>query len=91
MYAEHSRRAVTVRKVGLDAAVAYHKQASTLPLEQQDFLGNWASWGEALALGEAGYVDPTLERLLGRKPLDVVDMKEELFAKTNALDTKDFV
>ncbi len=92
MYAEYSGRNITVRKVGVEEAVAYHKRNNSVPPEQQDFLSNWASWGEGLALGEHAFVDPTFEKLLGRKPKDIIDQKDELFsAQTNILDTKDFV
>lgn len=92
MYAEHSGRRIMFRKVGFDEAVTYHKKANSVPPEQQDFLPNWASWGEGLALGETNYVDATFEKLLGRKPKNVVDQMDELFsASVNLLDTKDFV
>lgn len=92
LYAEHSGRRITLRKVGVKEAVAYHQRNNSVPPEQQDFLSNWASWGEGLALGEAGYADPTFEKLLGRKPKSIIDQKDELFsAQTNVLDTKDFI
>lgn len=42
--------------------------------------------------GEVAFIDPTLEQLLGRRPLTIEDMKDELFgACVNKLDIKDFV
>jgi uncharacterized protein YbjT (DUF2867 family) len=92
LYTERTGRRVNFRVVGLDEAIAYHKNHKTLPPEQEIFLPNWASWHIAMSNGETNYIDPTLEYLLGRKPKDIEDMVEDLFtAKTNELDTKDFV
>lgn len=92
LYAKYSGRNITFRKVGIEEAVAYHKRNSSIPVEQQDFLPNWASWGEGFAMGEVDYVDPAFEVLLGRKPKSIEDQMDEIFSKeTNALDTKDFV
>lgn len=90
MYAEYSGRKITVRKIGVEETIAYHMRNNSVPPEQQDFLPNWASWGEALAIGEEAWVDPIFEELLGRKPKGIKDMKDELFALDVILDTKDF-
>jgi hypothetical protein len=45
----------------------------------------------AWELGEADYVDPALERLLGRPPKTLEDQTEEIFSTENELDTKDLV
>jgi hypothetical protein len=77
--------------VGEEAAIDYHKKNQSLPADQEAFLPNWASWSAAIAAGEANYVTPTLEDLLGRKPSTISDMAAELFeAQSNVLDTKDF-
>lgn len=91
MYAENSGRRNIFRNVGLEEAVAYHRKVNRVPPEQQDFLPNWASWGEGLALGETVYVDAAFEKLLGRKPKNTVDQRGELFSAINILDNKDFV
>ena len=92
LYSAYSGQLVTVRKVGVEGAVAYHRRNGSVPVDQQAFLTNWASWGEALAAGETDYVDGTLGELLGRTPKSIEDMKDSIFAaKTNKLDTKDFV
>lgn len=92
LYQTYSSRKVNFRVVGLDQAVQYHKLHNTLPPEQSEFLSNWASWHVAMAQGEVDYLDPTLEKLLGRKPATVEEMAEALFNdKLNGLDTKDFI
>jgi len=91
LYSQHTGRQITVRIVGVEEALEYHKQHKSLPAEQEDFLSNWASWHGAMAHGETSFLDPALEKLLGRKPRTVVEMAESLFqAESNALDTKDF-
>jgi NAD(P)H dehydrogenase (quinone) len=92
LYTERTGRRVNFRVVGLNEAILYHRNRMTLPPEQEIFLPNWASWHVAMSKGETNYIDPALEQLLGRKPKDIEDMAEDLFAaKTNDLDTKDFV
>lgn len=91
LYSKHTGRRVDIRLVGVDKAIEYHKQHKTLPPDQEDFLSNWASWHVSLARGEANFLDPALENLLGRKPRTVADMANTLFEpQTNILDTKDF-
>lgn len=92
MYSKHTGRRVNFRLVGLVEAIEYHKHHKTLPSGQENFLPNWASWHVAMANGETNYIDPALEQLLGRRPKEIEDMADELFAaETNTLDTKDFV
>ena len=82
---------VTFRKVGAAKAIEYHKQRGSLQPEQEGFLSAWTTWGEALEQGESDFLDPTLEKLLGRKPKTIDDLAGVLFkAETNELDTKDF-
>lgn len=48
LYATHSGRKITFRKVRIEEAVTYHRRNNSVPVEQRDFLANWASWGEGL-------------------------------------------
>lgn len=92
LYCKYTDRTFELEKIGERDAVQHHDEHHSVPDFMKDFLPNWASWGEALAQGEAGYIDPTLERLLGRKPLTMEDMAAQLFAvEQNKLDIKDFV
>ncbi|KAM0249165.1 hypothetical protein ACHAQJ_009172 [Trichoderma viride] len=91
LYGNHTGRTVTVKIVGDESAIEYHKEHKSLPLDQEAFLLNWASWHNAFAEGETSFIDPALENLLGRKPKTVNDLAHALFAAdTNELDTKDF-
>jgi hypothetical protein len=79
------------RMLGPKAAIEYHERNNSLPAEQTPFLSNWATWGVALKNGEANYLDPTLEQLVGRKLQTGEEMANLLFKpETNVLDTKDF-
>lgn len=92
LYCKHTGRTFELEKVGEHDAVRHHKENHSVPDFMEDFLPNWASWGESLAQGEAEYIDPTLENLLGRKPSTIEDMTQQLFAvEENKLDIKDFV
>ena len=63
-----------------------------MPPEQESFLPNWASWHTGMKNGEVDWTDPTLERLLGRRPRGIEDMMAELLdGEKQGLDTKDFV
>lgn len=91
LYSDHTGRHVDIKIVGAERAIEYHKQHKSIPVEQEDFLLNWASWHDALARGETNFIDPTLENLLGRKPKTVKDLATILFSpETNELDTTDF-
>lgn len=72
-------------------AIQWHIQHRSVPPEQNSFLDNWASWHAAIAKGEKAFLDPTLERLLGRKPMTIDDQANEIFASSTGLDTKDLV
>jgi hypothetical protein len=72
-------------------AIAWHVDHGSVPPEQAAFLENWATWHGAIAKGEKAFLDPTLEKLLGRKPRSVDDMADQLFGSGNKLDTKDLV
>lgn len=92
LYAKYTGRKLNVRIVGPEEAIEYHRSHNTLPPEQTPFLPNWASWHVAMENGEVNYLDPTLERLVGRKLQTVEDMASVLFKPDlNILDTKDFV
>lgn len=92
LYSKHTGKKFEVDKVGEFLAIKHHKDVESVPSFMHDFLPNWASWGEAMARGEVAYIDPTLEQLLGRRPLTIEDMQDELFgAGINKLDIKDFV
>ena len=90
-YNAYSGKRLTLKKVGREAAVEYHRKRGSLPPDQTDFLIGWATLGEGLEAGEKDWTDPALERLLGRKPRSIDDMAKEMFeSKTNKLDTYDF-
>ncbi|KAF2160224.1 hypothetical protein M409DRAFT_60142 [Zasmidium cellare ATCC 36951] len=86
-----NRPPITFRKVGAKQAIEYHEQRGSLPPEQEGFLRDWTTWGEALENGEMNFLDPTLETLLGRKAKTIDQLARVLFrGETNGLDTKDF-
>lgn len=91
-YAAYTKRLpIKFRKVDAQKAIEYHKQRGSLPPEQEGFLEPWTTWGDALAEGEMDFLDPTLEKLLERKPKTIDDLADVLFnPQTNELDTKDF-
>lgn len=89
LYSSYSGRRVNFRVVGEDAAIEYHKTHQSLTAEQIKFLPDWATWLHAMDEGETNYLDPTLEKLLGRKPKDIEEMASILFTAENGLDTKD--
>lgn len=92
LYQRYSGRTVNIQEVGAERAVEYHRSRGTLPPDQTGFLSNWATWHVAMAQGEVDYLDPMLEKLLGRKPVTVEEMADTLFNnEKNGLDTKDFV
>lgn len=91
LYTEFTGRKVNVRILPPQEAIAWHIEHKSLPPGQDEFLPNWASMHRAWELGEADYVDPTLERLLGRPPKTLEDQLEEIFSTENELDTKDLV
>jgi uncharacterized protein YbjT (DUF2867 family) len=92
LYVKATGRKVNFQIVGPDKAVEYHTSHKTLPPEQTPFLPNWASWHVGMANGEVGYLDPTLEQLIGRKPQTIESMAHVLFTPdANILDTKDFI
>ncbi|KAK3901869.1 hypothetical protein C8A05DRAFT_34448 [Staphylotrichum tortipilum] len=90
-YLKHTGRTGGARVLPVEEAIAWHMQYVSVPPEQASFLDNWASWHTANSLGESAFVDPTLERLLGRKPRPVDDQAGEIFGEGNGLDTKDLV
>jgi hypothetical protein len=88
---DHTGREVNIRVLSPEDAIAWHIKNGSVPAEQVSFLENWASWHAAISAGEKAFLDPTLERLLGRKPKTLDDQVGEIFTETNALDTKDLV
>lgn len=75
----------------VEEAIQWHLKNGSVPVEQTSFLENWASWHTAISQGEKAFLDPTLEKLLGRKPKTVDDQADEIFGLSNELDTKDLV
>ncbi|PHH86540.1 hypothetical protein CDD83_10075 [Cordyceps sp. RAO-2017] len=90
-YMKHSGREVRIRVLPVQEAIEWHVENGSVPPEQVGFLENWASWHTAISLGEKAFLDPTLERLLGRKPKTVDDQADEIFSVAHGLDTKDLV
>ncbi len=90
-YLAHTGRTGGARVLPVKEAIAWHVAHGSVPPEQVSFLDNWASWHTANSLGESAYVDPLLEKLLGRKPKTVDDQAAEIFGVGNELDTKDLV
>ncbi|KAH7116389.1 hypothetical protein EDB81DRAFT_916881 [Dactylonectria macrodidyma] len=90
-FMKHTGRKVNVRVLPIQEAIKWHIQNGSVPPEQESFLDNWASWHTAISQGEKAFLDPTLEKLLGRKLKTVDDQADEIFAVSNELDTKDLV
>lgn len=90
-FMKHTGRKVNVRVLPVQEAIKWHIQNGSVPPEQESFLDNWASWHTAISQGEKAFLDPTLEKLLGRKPKTVDDQADEVFTVSNELDTKDLV
>jgi len=90
-YTAHTGRKVNVRVLPVKEAIAWHIEKGSVPPDQVGFLDNWASWHTAISLGEKAFLDPTFEKLLGRRPKTVDDQADEIFSASNALDTKDLV
>lgn len=90
-FTKHTGRKVNLRVLPEQEAIKWHVQHGSVPPEQVSFLENWASWHAAIAQGEKAFLDPTLERLLGRKSKTIDDQADEIFAVSNELDTKDLV
>ncbi|KAI5460610.1 hypothetical protein BGZ63DRAFT_358193, partial [Mariannaea sp. PMI_226] len=90
-FVKHTGRKVNVRVLPVQEAIKWHIQNGSVPPEQEGFLDNWASWHTAISQGEKAFLDPTLEKLLGRKPKTVDDQADEIFTVSNKLDTKDLV
>src|ERR1700757_4051612 len=88
---EHTGRKVNVRIVSPKEAIEYHKKRESISADQAWYLDNWASWLQGMEEGEVNIVDPTMEKLLGRKPRGIEEMVDELFkVNSTPLDTKDF-
>jgi uncharacterized protein YbjT (DUF2867 family) len=90
-YSKHTGRKVNARVLPVPEAIKWHVQHGSVPPEQAAFLKNWASWHTAISKGEKAFLDPTLEKLLGRKPRSADDNADQLFGEGNQLDTKDLV
>jgi hypothetical protein len=90
LYTKYTGQKVNLRILPPEEAIEWHIEHKSLPPNQADFLPNWASWHRAWELGEADYVDPALERLLGRPPKTMEDQAGQIFSTKNLLDTKDF-
>jgi hypothetical protein len=79
-----------VKIVSPEEAIAYHKAHHSLPPEQEFILESWVSWFKANDRGEGTIVDPTMEKLLGRKPKGLKEMASEIFQVNQKLETTDF-
>ncbi len=90
-YLKYTGRKGGARILPVQEAIEWHIKNGSVPPEQASFLDNWASWHTANSQGENAYLDPTLERLLGRKPRTVDDQAAEIFSASLELDTKDLV
>lgn len=90
-FAKHTGTKVTVRVIPVQEAIQWHIQNGSVPPEQASFLDNWASWHTAISRGEKAFLDPLLEKLLGRKSKTIDEQADEIFATSNELDTKDLV
>ncbi len=90
LYSEFSGRKVNVKILPEADVIAYQAARGVLPAEQLPFLENWTTWHHEMRLGGTAWLDPTMEKLLGRRPKTVQDQSKELFSISNELDTKDF-
>jgi hypothetical protein len=90
-YLQYTGRKGGARILPVKEAIEWHIKHGSVPPEQAGFLDNWASWHTANSAGENAYLDPTLGRLLGRKPKTVDDQAAEIFSALLELDTKDLV
>jgi hypothetical protein len=74
-------REVRLHVVSVDEYVARHTRDDGEPRGEPAFLREWATTYAAIARGDAGAVDPLLERVLGRPARAMVDcLKESLGA-----------
>ncbi|KAF2111093.1 hypothetical protein BDV96DRAFT_690516 [Lophiotrema nucula] len=90
-YTVHTGRPVNVRILPPADAIPWHIEHGSVDAAKAEFLGIWASWHEAMSRGEKAYIDPNLERLLGRKPRTIDEQADEIFGSQNGLDVKDLV
>lgn len=75
---EKSGRPVEVRIVSPEEAARYHKERK---VASPFYIDSWSGWFSGIKGGECAVVDPTLERILGRKPRGIEEMADQLFGK----------
>jgi len=78
-----------LRIVPKEEAIAWHLEHKSVPPEQEELLANWATMHDSWELGEADYVDPAMEKILGRPAKRLEDVADQVFSADNKLDTKD--
>jgi hypothetical protein len=87
---KHTGRKVNVKIVPEEEAIEYHKAHNSLPPELHWLLYSWATWFKAMENGEANTVDPTMEKLLGRKQKGIEEMAQDIFQMNKPMETTEF-
>ena len=69
-------RTITLKVVGLEEFVEYHKHKQT-----EELLRTWSTTWTAIGRGETGVVDPLLTELLGREPKSIDETLKEVLGE----------